>query len=61
MTDTSQNALMNIVSMFLSLGVGSQMTPEKFLNPSSLMIVLMGLIAFGLATAAGVMIAVYGG
>jgi len=57
LSDTSQNALMNIVSMFLSLGVGSQMTPEKFLNPSSLMIVVMGLIAFALATASGVLMA----
>ena len=57
LSDTSQNALMNIVSMFLSLGVGSQMTPGKFLNPSSLMIVLMGLIAFAIATAAGVLMA----
>jgi oxaloacetate decarboxylase beta subunit len=57
LSDTSQNALMNIVSMFLSLGVGSQMTPEKFLNPSSLMIVLMGLIAFAIATAGGVLMA----
>ena len=57
LSDTSQNALMNIVSMFLSLGVGSQMTPEKFLNASSLMIVVMGLIAFALATAAGVLMA----
>jgi oxaloacetate decarboxylase beta subunit len=57
LSDTSQNALMNVVSMFLSLGVGSQMTPEKFLNPSSLMIVVMGLIAFALATAAGILMA----
>jgi oxaloacetate decarboxylase beta subunit len=57
LSDTSQNALMNIVSMFLSLGVGSQMTPEKFLNPSSLIIVLMGLIAFAIATATGVLMA----
>jgi sodium ion-translocating decarboxylase beta subunit len=57
LSDTSQNALMNIVSMFLSLGVGSQMTPEKFLNPSSLIIVFMGLIAFALATAGGVLVA----
>ena len=56
-SDTAQNALMNIVSMFLSLGVGSQMTPEKFLNPSSLIIVVMGLIAFSLATSAGVIMA----
>jgi oxaloacetate decarboxylase beta subunit len=57
LSDTSQNALMNIVSMFLSLGVGSQMTPEKFLNPSSLIIVVMGLIAFAIATATGVLVA----
>jgi oxaloacetate decarboxylase beta subunit len=57
LSDTAQNALMNIVSMFLSLGVGSQMTTEKFLNPSSLIIVVMGLIAFSIATAAGIMVA----
>ena len=57
LSDTSQNALMNIVSMFLSLGVGSQMTPEKFLNSSSLIIVVMGLIAFCIATATGVCVA----
>ena len=57
LSDTSQNALMNVVSMFLSLGVGSQMTPEKFLNPSSLIIVAMGLVAFAIATASGVLLA----
>jgi oxaloacetate decarboxylase beta subunit len=56
-SDTAQNALLNIVSLFLSLGVGSQMTPERFLNSSSLIIVLMGLIAFSVATASGVMVA----
>jgi len=57
LSNTAQNDLMNVVSMFLSLGVGSQMTPEKFLNPSSLIIVLMGLIAFGIATAGGLLVA----
>jgi oxaloacetate decarboxylase beta subunit len=57
LSDTSQNALMNVVSMFLSLGVGSQMTPEKFLNPNSLIIVAMGLVAFAIATASGVLLA----
>jgi oxaloacetate decarboxylase beta subunit len=57
LSNTAQNDLMNIVSLFLSLGVGSQMTPEKFLNPSSLIIVVMGLVAFGIATAAGVLVA----
>lgn len=54
---TLQNELMNIVSVMLSLGVGSQMTPEKFLNPASLSIVAMGLIAFCIATGTGVCVA----
>jgi oxaloacetate decarboxylase beta subunit len=57
LSDTAQNELMNIVSMFLSLGVGSQMTPERFLNPASLVIILMGLVAFAIATAGGVLAA----
>ncbi|WP_010260991.1 sodium ion-translocating decarboxylase subunit beta [Treponema primitia] len=57
LSKTAQNELMNIVSMFLSLGVGSQMTPEKFLNPSSLIIVVMGLVAFSIATATGILVA----
>jgi oxaloacetate decarboxylase beta subunit len=52
-----QNELMNIVSILLSLGVGSQMTPEKFLNPSSLSIVALGLIAFCIATSTGILVA----
>jgi oxaloacetate decarboxylase beta subunit len=54
---TLQNELINIVTIFLSLGVGSQMTPERFLNPSSLIIVVMGLIAFSIATATGIIVA----
>ncbi|MDR2417613.1 MAG: sodium ion-translocating decarboxylase subunit beta [Treponema sp.] len=57
LSNTAQNELLNIVSLFLSLGVGSQMTPEKFLNPSSLIIVVMGLGAFCIATATGVLVA----
>jgi oxaloacetate decarboxylase beta subunit len=57
LSNSAQNELMNVVSLFLSLGVGSQMTPEKFLNPSSLIIVVMGLVAFAIATAAGVLVA----
>lgn len=57
LSKTLQNELLNIVSIFLSLGVGSQMTPEKFLNPASLSIVFMGLLAFGIATASGVLVA----
>jgi oxaloacetate decarboxylase beta subunit len=54
---TLQNELINIVSIFLSLGVGSQMTPDRFLNPSSLIIVVMGLVAFAIATTAGILVA----
>jgi oxaloacetate decarboxylase beta subunit len=54
---TLQNELMNIVSVLLSLGVGSQMTPDKFLNPSSLSIVALGLVAFCVATGTGVLVA----
>ncbi|MHC6204356.1 sodium ion-translocating decarboxylase subunit beta [Breznakiellaceae bacterium SP9] len=57
LSDAAQNELMNIVSLFLSLGVGSQMTAEKFLNPSSLIIVVMGLVAFSIATATGLLVA----
>ncbi|AEF85705.1 oxaloacetate decarboxylase, subunit beta [Treponema primitia ZAS-2] len=57
LSNTAQNDLMNVVSLFLSLGVGSQMTPEKFLNPSSLIIVVMGLLAFSIATTSGILVA----
>jgi len=57
LSKTLQNELLNIVSIFLSLGVGSQMTPEKFLNPASLSIVFLGLFAFAVATAAGILVA----
>ncbi len=57
LSKTMQNELLNIVSIFLSLGVGSQMTPEKFLNPSSISIVALGLLAFAIATATGVLVA----
>lgn len=57
LSKTMQNELLNITSIFLSLGVGSQMTPEKFLNPASISIVVLGLVAFGIATATGVIFA----
>jgi oxaloacetate decarboxylase beta subunit len=57
LSKTLQNELINIVSIFLSLGVGSQMTPDRFLNPSSLIIVVMGLVAFAIATSTGILVA----
>ena len=57
LSKTVENELMNIVSILLSLGVGSQMTPEKIINPKSLGIIVLGLVAFAVATAAGVLMA----
>jgi len=54
---TMENELMNIVSILLSLGVGSQMTPEKIIEPESVGIIVLGLIAFGVATAGGICMA----
>ncbi len=54
---TMENELMNIVSILLSLGVGSQMTPEKIINKESLGIIILGLISFAVATAAGLLMA----
>ncbi|MDY5123207.1 MAG: sodium ion-translocating decarboxylase subunit beta [Treponema sp.] len=54
---TMENELMNIVSILLSLGVGSQMTPEKIMNANSLGIIVLGLVAFCVATATGVLMA----
>jgi sodium ion-translocating decarboxylase beta subunit len=57
LSDTTQNALINIVTIFLGLGVGSKMGAEKFLNPETLGILFLGAIAFCLGTAAGVLMA----
>jgi oxaloacetate decarboxylase beta subunit len=57
LSKTMENELLNIVSILLSLGVGSQMTPEKIMNMGSLGIIVMGLFAFIVATAGGVLFA----
>ncbi len=57
LTDVSRNALMNIVTIFLGLGVGATMSAENFLNPKTLYILALGIVAFGFATAGGVLIA----
>lgn len=54
---TMENELMNIVSILLSLGVGSQMTPEKIMNGKSIGIIILGLVAFCVATAGGLFVA----
>ena len=57
LSKTIQNEMMNIVSILLSLGVGSQMTPEKIMNGNSLGIIVLGLVAFAIATSGGILMA----
>ena len=57
LSKTMENELMNIVSILLSLGVGSQMTPEKIMNKESIGIIILGLVAFAVATAGGLIMA----
>jgi len=57
LSDTMQNALMNIVTIFLGLSVGSKMEASHFLNLNTLGILVLGMVAFGIGTGAGVLIA----
>jgi sodium ion-translocating decarboxylase beta subunit len=57
LSDTTQNALINIVTIFLGLGVGSKMSAEKFLNPETMGILGLGAVAFCIGTASGVLMA----
>ncbi|MBT6421965.1 MAG: sodium ion-translocating decarboxylase subunit beta [Porticoccaceae bacterium] len=57
LSDTTQNALINIVTIFLGLGVGSKMSAEKFLNAETMGILALGAIAFCIGTASGVLMA----
>jgi oxaloacetate decarboxylase beta subunit len=52
-----RSALINTVTIFLGLGVGSKMSAEKFLNAETLGILLLGIVAFAIGTAAGVLMA----
>ena len=54
---TMQNELMNIVTIFLGVSVGATATGATFLNPKTLMIMGMGIVAFGFGTAGGVLLA----
>ena len=54
---TSQNELMNIVTMFLGTSVGLTMSADIFLQPKTLMIIAMGVVAFGFSTFGGLLLA----
>lgn len=57
LSDTMQNALINIVTIFLGLGVGSKLASEQFLVAETLGIMAIGLLAFAAGTAMGVIMA----
>ena len=54
---TAQNELMNIVTIFLGISVGATATAEVFLTKQTLFIVVLGVVAFSVATACGVLVA----
>ncbi|MBQ7986431.1 MAG: sodium ion-translocating decarboxylase subunit beta [Clostridia bacterium] len=54
---TVQNELMNIVTIFLGISVGATATASTFLSPLTLCIIAMGVVAFGMGTAGGVLLA----
>ena len=57
LSDVAQNSLINIVTIFLGLSVGSKLAADKFLTPETLGILILGMIAFAIGTAAGVLVA----
>ncbi|MCH9645140.1 MAG: sodium ion-translocating decarboxylase subunit beta [Proteobacteria bacterium] len=57
LSDTTQNALINIVTIFLGLAVGSKLMADKFLQPETLGILLLGMVAFAIGTASGLLMA----
>ena len=57
LSDTMQNALINIVTIFLGLAVGLKLQYDHFLTLETLKILVLGIIAFSVATAAGVLMA----
>ncbi len=57
LNDTLQNALINITTIFLGLGVGSKLAADQFLVPETMFIMVLGIVAFSVGTAAGVLMA----
>ena len=57
LSKTVQNELMNIVTIFLGISVGATATASTFLSVQTIKIIVMGVVAFGVATACGVLLA----
>ena len=55
LSDTAQNALMNIVTIFLATSVGATMVAQNFLNWNTIKIIVLGLIAFSISTVGGLL------
>jgi carboxybiotin decarboxylase len=55
LSNTAQNELINITTIFLGLSVGSKLSAHKFLTPETLGILVLGIIAFSIGTAAGLL------
>ena len=55
LSDTAQNALMNIVTIFLATSVGATMTGDNFIQWQTMFIIVLGLVAFGISTVGGLL------
>ena len=55
--ETTQHALINTVTIFLGLGVGARLGADEFLNTQTMGILVLGMVAFGIGTASGVIMA----
>jgi len=56
LSDTAQNALINILTIFLGIAVGATANAAQFLQPRTLLIIVLGLFAFSCGTASGVLL-----
>ncbi len=57
LVQASQNEIINIVTIFLGTSVGLTMQGDRFLQPETMLIIALGIVAFGVATASGVLVA----
>ena len=55
LSDTAQNALMNIITIFLATSVGATMGAETFLNIRTIYIIFLGLVSFSISTVGGLL------
>ena len=56
LSDTAQNALMNIVTIFLGISVGATTVADRFLNLQTIEIIVLGLLAFSFSTVGGLLL-----